>query len=66
MYLFAQCDPQIDEHTYPSKITDSVSQMKIPELENGSPVSRLSGQGDVLQSEGPEALCGVGEDLLAD
>jgi hypothetical protein len=29
-------------------------------------ISKLFGQGDVLQSEGPEVLCGVGEDLLTD
>jgi hypothetical protein len=31
-----------------------------------APISRLSGQGDVLQSEGPEVLCGVAKDLLTD
>jgi len=36
MCVSTQCNPGIDEHAYPSKTTDSVSQIKTPESENGS------------------------------
>jgi len=58
MYLSTQCGPRIDKHIYPSKIADSVSQMNIPELENGSPHIETSGQGGMLQTGGLKLCVG--------